>query len=102
MTKYTYTQKIYIKKDQFLINKREKVGLKDYNDLKDFIECSNDMQGVYRNIVQCNPVKKCKTLIVFDDTFADMISNKKLNAIISEWFIGKKKYLSCFYYAIIF
>ena len=91
LTKYTYTQKIYIKKDQFLINKREKVGLKDYNNLKDFIECSNDMQGVYRNIVQCNPVKKCKTLIVFDDTFADTISNKKLNAIISEWFIGRKK-----------
>ena len=27
---------------------------------------------------------------LFSSLFADMISNKKLNAIISEWFIGKK------------
>ena len=31
------------------INKRESTGLKHFNDPKSFIECSNDMQDVYRN-----------------------------------------------------
>ena len=34
---------------QFLINKRESTGLKHFNDPKSLIECSNDMQDVYRN-----------------------------------------------------
>ena len=36
-----------VAKYQYLINKREKVGLKHYNDPKTFIEYSNDMQDVY-------------------------------------------------------
>ena len=32
---------------QHLINKREKVGLKHFNESKAFIEYSNDMQDVY-------------------------------------------------------
>ena len=34
-----------------------------------------------------NPNKKRKVLIVFDDTIADMLSNKKLNPIVTELFI---------------
>ena len=37
------------------------------------------MQGVYKNIGQYNPNRKCKVFIVFDGTISDMISNKKLN-----------------------
>ena len=44
-----------MEKCQFLINKREKAGLKRYNDLKVFIAYSNDMQDVYRNIEEYNP-----------------------------------------------
>ena len=36
----------YEAKYQYLINKREKVGLKHYHDPKAFIEYSNDMQDV--------------------------------------------------------
>ena len=40
--------KIYLY--QYLIKKREKVGLNHFNDLKPFMEYSNDMQDVYKNI----------------------------------------------------
>ena len=51
------------------------------------MEYSNDMQNVYKNIEDYNPIKKRKILIVFDDMIADMISNNKLNPIVTELFI---------------
>ena len=47
------------------------------NDCKAFIEYSNDMDDIYKNIEEYNPSKKRKILIVFDDMIADMLSNKK-------------------------
>ena len=44
------------------------------------------MNDIYKNIEEYNPNKKRKILIVFDDTIADMLSNKKLNPIVSELF----------------
>ena len=38
-----------------------------------------------------NPNKKWKILIVFDDMIADMLSNKKLNKIVTESFIRSRK-----------
>ena len=64
---------------KFLINKRESTGLKHLNDSKVFIEYSNNMDNIYKNIKKYNPNKKCKILIVFSDMSADMLSNKKLN-----------------------
>ena len=55
----------YEAKYQFLINKRESTGLKNFNDSKAFIEYLNDMVGIYKNIDEYNPNKKCKVLIVF-------------------------------------
>ena len=60
---------------QLLINKRESTGLKYLNDSKAFIEYSNDMDNIYKNIEKYNPNKKRKILIVFDDMIADMLSN---------------------------
>ena len=45
------------------------------------------MDHIYKNIEEYNPNKKYKILIVFDDMIADMLSNKKLNPIVSELFI---------------
>ena len=70
-------------KYQFLINNCEKVRLKHCNDSKAFIEYSNDMQGVYKNIEEYKTGTKRKVLIVFDDMIADMISNKKFNPIVN-------------------
>ena len=49
------------------------------------------MQGVYKNIEEYNPRKKRKKLIVFNDMIADLISNKKLNSIVTELFIRGRK-----------
>ena len=70
-----YAEDLCEAKYQFLINKRESKGLKHFNDPKAFIEYSNDMQDVYKNIDEYNTDKERKILIVFDD----MINNKKLN-----------------------
>ena len=85
-------QKIHMKKkNQYLSNKLEKVGLNHFNDPKAFIEYSNDMQDVYKNIEDYNPIKKRKILIIFDDMIADMINNNKLNPIVNELFIRSRK-----------
>ena len=88
---YLYAKDPHEKKYQYLINKHEKVGLNHFNDPKAFIEYSNDMQDVYKNIEDYNPIKKRKILIVFDDMIADMINNNKLNPIVTELFIRGRK-----------
>ena len=57
---YLYAKKLYEAKYQFLINKRENVGLKHWNDSKAFIEYSNDMEDVYKNPEEFNLGKKEK------------------------------------------
>ena len=47
---YLYVKDLCEAKYQYLINIRESVGLKHFNDLNTFIEYSNDMQDVYKNI----------------------------------------------------
>ena len=55
------------------------------------MEYSNDMQDVYKNIEDYNPIKKRKVLIIFNDMIADMISNKKLNLVVTKLFIRSRK-----------
>ena len=88
---YLYAKDPYEVKYQFLINRRDSIGLKHFNEPKAFIEYSNDMQDVYKNIDEYNTDKECKILIVFDDMIADMINNKKLNSIVTELFIRGRK-----------
>ena len=85
-----YAKDPYEAKYQFLINKRENTGLKHLNDSKAFIECSNDMDVIYKNIEEYNQNEKSKMLIVFDDRIADMLSNKKLNPRVTLLFIRGK------------
>ena len=49
------------------------------------------MDDIYKNIEEYNPNKKRKILIVFDDMIAVMISNKKLNPILTELIIRGRK-----------
>ena len=80
---YLYAKYPYEAKYQYLINKRKSDGINHFNNPKAFIEYSNDMHDVYKNIDEYNPYKENKILIVFDDT----IHNKKLNSIVTELFI---------------
>ena len=61
--------------------------MKHFNDAKAFIDYSNDMHDVYKNIDHYNPDTENKIPIVFNDVIADMINNKKLNSIVTELFI---------------
>ena len=88
---YLYAKDPFETKCQYLINKHEKVGLDHFDDSKAFMEYSNDMLDVYKNIEDYNPDKKGKVLIVFNDMIADMINNKKLNSIVTELFIRGRK-----------
>ena len=88
---YLYTKDPYEAKYQYLINKCEKVGLDHFSDPKAFIEYSNDIQDVWKNIEEYNLGKNREVLIVFDDMIADMINNKKLNPVVTELFIRSGK-----------
>ena len=78
-----YAKGSYEAKYQFLINKRESTGLKYLNYSTAFIECLNDMDDIYKNIEEYNPNKKQKLITVFDDIIVDVLSNKKLNPIVT-------------------
>ena len=88
---YLYAKDPNEAKYQYLVIKREKVGLDHFKDPKAFMKYSNDMQDVYKNIEDYNPGKKGKILILFDDMIADMINNKKLNPVVTELFIRGRK-----------
>ena len=88
---YLYAKDPYESKYQYLINKREGAGINYFNDPKAFIDYSNDMNDVYKNIDYYNPDEENKTLIVSDDMIADMINDKKWNSIVTELFIRGRK-----------
>ena len=100
---YLYVKDPFESKYQYLINKREGVGIYHFNDPKGFTEDSNNMDDVYKNIDESNPDNENKISIVSDDMIADMIHSKKLNSIVTELFIrGRKLNISLvFYYSII-
>ena len=70
-----YSKDPYEAKYQYLINKREGVGIDHFNDPKAFAEYSNDMRDVRKNIGDYNPDPEKNILIFFDDMIADMIHN---------------------------
>ena len=59
--------------------------------LRAFIEYSNNMDDIYKNIEEYSPNKKRKRLILFYDMIANMLINKKLNPMVTELFIKGRK-----------
>ena len=47
---YLYAKDPYDSKYQYLLNKRESVGINHFNDPKGFTDYSNNMHDVYKNI----------------------------------------------------
>ena len=84
---YLYAKDLSESKYEYLIKNRENAGIKHVNDSNAFIECSNTMDDIYENVNNYNPSRKRKTLIIFDDMIPDIMTNKKLQAIIRESFI---------------
>ena len=88
---YLYTKDLSEPKYEFLIKNRENAGIKHVNNSKAFIECSNTKDDVYENINDYNPTRKRKSLIVFDDMIVDIMTNKKLQSTLKEFFIRCRK-----------
>ena len=88
---YLYVKDLSEPKYDFLIKKREDAVTKHFSDPNAFIECSNTMDGVYENIDDYHASRKRKILIVLDDMIADIMTNKKFQAIIKELFIRCRK-----------
>ena len=88
---YLYPRDLSEPKYENLIKKREDAGIKHLNNPNTFIECSNTMDDVYENINDYNLIRKRKTIIVFDDMIADIMGNKRFQAIIKELFIRYSK-----------
>ena len=57
---YLYAKDLYEAKYQFLFNKRESVGINNFNDPKAFIEYSNDIRDVYKILIITILIKKIK------------------------------------------
>ena len=74
-----------------MIKKHGDAGIRYINNPNAFIECSNMMDDVYENIDDYNPIRKRKKIIVFDDMIADIMTNRRFQAIIKELFIRCRK-----------
>ena len=49
------------------------------------------MDDIYKNIEEYNPNNKFKILLFFNDMIADMLSNKKIDPVVTELFIRGRK-----------
>ena len=67
------------------------MGIKRLSNPNAFIECSNTIDDVYDNTDDCNSNRRRKILIVFDDMIADIMTNRRFQAIIKELFIRCRK-----------
>ena len=88
---YLYAKDLNKPKYEFLIKKHENVGIKHCNNPNTFIKYSNTIDDVYKNIDDYNPNSKRNILIVFNDMIADIMTNKRFQAIIKELFIKCRK-----------
>ena len=70
---YLHAKNPYETKYQFLVNKRERIGLKHFNDTKTFIGFQLICKMFTKSIIQVKSVKYYD----IDDVIADMINNKK-------------------------
>ena len=87
---YFHARDLNKPKYQFLIEKRENIGIKHYNDPNAFVECSNTIE-VYDNIDDYNLSRKRKKSIVFDDMIADIMANRRFQAIMKKLFVRCRK-----------
>ena len=72
---YWYAKDLSEPKYEYFIKNRENAGIKHLNDSNVFIECSNTMNKVYKNIDDYNLNRRRKILLVFDDIIADIMTN---------------------------
>ena len=75
---YLYATDLYEAEYKCLINIWESTILKHFHDYKAFIEYSNNMDNIYKNIEEYNPNKAPQILIVFNDMICFYLVIKSL------------------------
>ena len=88
---YLYAKDLSEAKYEFLIKKRENVGIKHFNDPNAFTECSNTMDDVYESIDDYKLTRRRKILNVFDEMIAVIMTNKKFQSVVKKLFIICRK-----------
>ena len=88
---YLYAKDFEEPKYQFLVEKREKSGLKNLNDKNAFIEYSSTVDDIFEHIEDYSKKRKRKILIVFDDMISHVMSDKKAQQVLKELFIRCRK-----------
>ena len=86
---YLYARDPYESKYQYLINKREDVGINHFNNPKAFVDYSNYMHDVYKNIDDYNLEKENKILIVVFITQSYFKVPKYVRPNTTHFFIAK-------------
>ena len=100
---YLFVKNLFKTKYRSLINRIEKVGIKELKNPKAFIDHLQIIDDAYANLEDYNSTKKRKVLIVFDDMVADMEANKVM--FDSRQIVLKRQktqHFPCFYIAILF
>ena len=88
---YLYAKDLHEPKYEYLINKREQVGIKNLNDPHAFKEYPDYMNDVLDDINNYNKNRDKKVVIVFDDIIADIEYNKNFKRITKELFYRARK-----------
>ena len=86
-----YAKDLEEPKYKYLIEKREKAGLKNLNDPTAFIKHTSTMDDIFENIEGYNKKRKRKVVIVFDDIISHVMSNKKAQEVLKYLFIRCRK-----------
>ena len=86
-----YAKDLSEPKYQLLIERCENENIGNLNNPSAINEYFNTMDDVYNNIDDYNPKRKRKILIVFDDMIADIMTNKRFQAITKDLFIRCRK-----------
>ena len=95
---FLYAEDLHNSKYQLQTNRCRGIGLKHLKNPKIFMEYSNDLNLVCSIITGYSPRNKPKVLKTFNDMIADMISNKKLDSVVTELFFrGRKLNISLMY-----
>ena len=88
---YLHVKDPFESKYQLLINGREKVGIGLSKIPKASLVINKQFIDVYENLEDYDPTKKRRVLIVFDSMIADIESNKKIDPIVTEVFLRRRK-----------
>ena len=88
---YLYDKDLNDLKYQFLIKKTWRCRNKTFQWFKGIFRIFTMYGWCYNNIDDYSPSRKRKNLIVFDDMIADIMSNKKIQAMVKEFFMRCRK-----------